>query len=257
VPTTYDEFEAALQTFADAGITPLAEAGAEYPLGQLFYQLALSQADRSFVDDYQLYEGDVDWQGPELTYAADKLQEYVENGWISKDVTGIKAEDMGTTFMSGGAPIMVSGSWWAGRVADEATFDWGTFLFPGSEMAPGSGGNLWVIPENAANKELAEKFIDITMRPEIQNLIGNNGGVPVKADPADITDPKSQELIANFNTLLERDGLAFYPDWPTPTFYDQLVAGTQELVNGSATPEEMLETLGGQYQSGVDDITGE
>jgi raffinose/stachyose/melibiose transport system substrate-binding protein len=230
VPTTYDEFEAALQTFADAGITPLAEAGGEYPLGQLFYQLALSQADRSFVDDYQLYEGDVDWQGPELTYAAEKLQEYVENGWISKDVTGIKAEDMGTTFMSGGA---------------------------GSEMAPGSGGNLWVVPENAANKDLATKFIDITMRPEIQNLIGNNGGVPVKADPADITDPKSQELIANFNTLLERDGLAFYPDWPTPTFYDQLVAGTQELVNGTSSPDEMLTTLGDQYQSGVDDITGE
>ena len=256
VPTTYDEFEAALRTFADAGITPLAEAGGEYPLGQLFYQLALSKADRSFVDDYQLYEGDVDWQGPELTYAADKLKEYVDNGWISKDVTGIKAEDMGTTFMSGGAPIMVSGSWWAGRVADEATFDWGTFLFPGSDMAPGSGGNLWVVPENAANKDLAYEFIDITMRPEIQNLIGNNGGVPVKADPADITDPKSQELIANFNTLLDRDGLAFYPDWPTPTFYDQLVAGTQELVNGTTTPDEMLTTLGDQYQSGVDDITG-
>jgi len=257
VPTTYDEFEAALQTFADAGITPLAEAGAEYPLGQLFYQLALTQADRSFVDDYQLYEGDVDWQGPELTYAAEKLEEYVEKGYISEDVTGIKAEDMGTAWMSGQAPMMVSGSWWYGRAVTEATsFDWGTFLFPGSEMAPGSGGNLWVVPENAANKELAYEFIDITMRPEIQNLIGNNGGVPVKADPADITDPKSQELIANWNTLVERDGLAFYPDWPTPTFYDQLVAGTQELVNGTTTPEDMLDTLGEQYQSGVDDITG-
>lgn len=257
VPTTYDEFEAALQTFADDGVTPLAEAGAEYPLGQLFYQLALSQADRSFVDDYQLYEGDVDWQGPELSYAADKLEEYVDNGWISKDVTGIKAEDMGVSWMKGEAPIMVSGSWWYGRAVTEATgFEWGTFLFPGSEMAPGSGGNLWVVPENAANKDLAYQFIDITMRPEIQNLIGNNGGVPVKADPADITDPKSQELIANFNTLVERDGLAFYPDWPTPTFYDQLVAGTQELVNGTTSPSEMLTTLGDQYQSGVDDITG-
>jgi len=258
VPTTYDEFEAALQTFVDNGVTPLAEAGAEYPIGQLWYQLALSKGDRDFVDDYQLYKNPVDWQGPELSYASEKLAEYVDKGYISKDVTGIKAEDMGVSFMSGQYPIMVSGSWWYGRVINEATgFDWGTFLFPGSEMAPGSSGNLWVVPENAANKDLAYKFIDITMRPEIQALIGNNGGVPVAANTADITDPKSQELIANFNTLTERDGLAFYPDWPTSTFYDQIVAATQELLNGSTTPEEMNTTLGDEYESGVADITGE
>ena len=258
VPTTYDEFEAALQTFVDNGVTPLAEAGAEYPIGQLWYQLALSKGDRDFVDDYQLYKNPVDWQGPQLSYASEKLAEYVDKGYISKDVTGIKAEDMGVSFMSGQYPIMVSGSWWYGRVINEATgFDWGTFLFPGSEMAPGSSGNLWVVPENAANKDLAYKFIDITMRPEIQALIGNNGGVPVAANTADITDPKSQELIANFNTLTERDGLAFYPDWPTSTFYDQIVAATQELLNGSTTPEEMNTTLGDEYESGVADITGE
>ena len=52
-----------LDAFVAKGITPLAEAGAEYPLGQLWYQLALSQADRQFVNDYQLYENPVDWQG--------------------------------------------------------------------------------------------------------------------------------------------------------------------------------------------------
>jgi len=94
VPTTYDEFEAAMQTFVDAGITPLAEAGAEYPLGQLFYQLALSQADRQSVNDYQLYENPVDWQSEPLTFAAEKVKEYVDKGFISEDATGLKAEDM-------------------------------------------------------------------------------------------------------------------------------------------------------------------
>ena len=206
VPTSYDEFEDVLQSFADAGITPLAEAGAEYPLGQLFYQLALSQADRSFVNDYQLYDNPVDWQGEELTYAAEKLVEYRDNGWISQDATGLKAEDMGVGFMSGQYPIMVSGSWWYGRVINEATtFDWGTFLFPGSTLVPGSSGNLWVVPERAQNKDLAYKFIEITMSPEIQALIGNNGSLPVAADVADITDPKSAELIESFNTLLDQE----------------------------------------------------
>jgi raffinose/stachyose/melibiose transport system substrate-binding protein len=257
VPTTYEEFEDVLDAFVEAGQTPIAEAGAEYPLGQLFYQLALTQADRQFVNDYQLYENPVDWQGEALTYAADKVVEYVDKGWISADSTGLKAEDMGVGFMSGEYPIMVSGSWWAGRVINEATtFEWDTFLFPGADLVPGSSGNIWVVPENAANKELAYEFIDITMRPEIQALIGNNGSIPVAADPADITDEKSAKLITDFNTVVEQDGLAFYPDWPTPNFYDQLVGALQELVNGTLTPEQTLEQLGVDYEDGVADITG-
>ncbi|SFR83188.1 raffinose/stachyose/melibiose transport system substrate-binding protein [Agromyces sp. CF514] len=256
-PTTYAEFEEILDAFAKDGTTPLAQAGAEYPLGQLFYQLALSKADRQFVNDYQLYENPVDWQGPELTYAADKIVEYVDNGWISKDSTGLKAEDMGVGFMSGEYPMMVSGSWWAGRVINEATtFEWDTFAFPESQLVPGSSGNIWVVPENAANKDLAYKFIDITMRPEIQALIGNNGSIPVAADPADITDEKSAALITEFNEVVAADGLAFYPDWPTPNFYDQLVGALQELVNGTLTPEQTLEQLGTDYEDGVADIIG-
>ena len=71
IPTTRDELEAAMQKFVDAGITPLAEAGLEYPLGQLWYQLALAEADRQFVNDYQLYENEVDWHDDALTTATE------------------------------------------------------------------------------------------------------------------------------------------------------------------------------------------
>ena len=257
VPTTLDEFEDVLQAFADQGITPLSESAAEYPLGQLWYQLALSKADRSFVDDYQLYTGDVDWEGDEISYATETIKDWTDKGYISTDASGLKAEDAGVSFINGDAPIFFSGSWWHNRFTTEIDgFEWGTFLFPGAEMSPGSAGNMWVIPERAKNKDLAAEFIDITMRPEIQALIGNNGGVPVAADPADITDEKSAELIANFNALTDRDGIAFYPDWPTPTFYDELNAGLQELVNGTKSPAEVQQQLGEQYQAGVDDIVG-
>jgi raffinose/stachyose/melibiose transport system substrate-binding protein len=257
VPTTMAEFEAAMKTFTDKGITPLAESAAEYPLGQLWYQLALTKADRDFVDDYQLYTGEVDFNGPELTYATETIKDWTDAGYISTDATGFKAEDAGTAFINGTYPMFYSGSWWHNRFTTEVTgFEWGTFLFPEAEMSPGSAGNMWVVPEKASNKELAYEFIDITMRPEIQALIGNNGGIPVAADPADITDPKSQELIGNFTTLTERDGIAFYPDWPTATFYDQLNAGLQELINGTKTPAQVNDQIGGQYQSGVDDIIG-
>lgn len=253
IPTTYDEFVDVLDAFVAKGIIPLAEAGAEYPLGQLWYQLALSQADRSFVDDYQLYKNPVDWQGPELTYATETLKDYVDKGYIASDVSSVKAEDAGVSFINGTAPIFVSGSWWYGRFVEQADFDWTYQAFPDSELSPGSSGNLWVVPENAANKELAYKFIDITMRPEIQAIIGNNGGLPVAADPEDITDPKSQELIATFNGILENDGLSFYPDWPAAGFYDVIVQELQGLVTGAQDAQATNANLGEQYEEGTAD----
>ena len=89
------------------------------------------------------------------------------------------------------------------------------------------------------------------MRPEIQAILGNNGGLPVAANAKDITDPKSKELITAFNQVLDKDGLAFYPDWPVPGYYDVLVAGFQSLINGSTPPAGVLTTIGKAYDDGV------
>ncbi|MEV4220128.1 extracellular solute-binding protein [Nonomuraea sp. NPDC049725] len=255
VPATYEEFTAALDAFVKAGVTPVSLAGAEYPAQQIVYQLALSKADRAWVDAYQSYQGKVDFQGPELTYGATTFADWVKKGYVDEKASGLKAEDMGVAFMKGDFPVMISGSWWYGRVAEEAKgFEWGHFLFPGSTMAPGSSGNLWVVPEKSENKDLAYDFIDITMSKEIQNLLGNSGGVPVAADPAAITDPKSKELIETFNKLTAADGLAFYPDWPAPGYYDVLVAGTQQLINGAKSPAEVLTEIAGPYEDNLADL---
>jgi raffinose/stachyose/melibiose transport system substrate-binding protein len=252
VPTSLAEFESVLATFAQNKITPISMGGAEYPAGQLFYELALAKANRSFVDDYQLYKHPVNFTGPELSFGATTFADWVKKGYVAKNSAGLKAEDMGVGFEQGKFPITVSGSWWYGRFSDEIkNFQWGTFLFPGNTLQPGSGGNIWVVPTNAKNKQLAYDFIDVTMKPAIQNLLGNSGGVPLAADPAAITNPKAQELIANFNKLNGSDGLAFYPDWPAPGYYDVLVAGLQNLINGTKSPEQVLGDLAKPYNDNL------
>ncbi len=248
VPTTFEEWEAAMQTFVDAGITPLSVGATEYPAQHIFYQLVLSQADRDWVNAFELYQGDVDFHDEAFTYAAEKIVDWVERGFISDDATGIPAEDMGVAFTNGEHPMMVSGSWWYGRFMNEIeNFEWGTFLWPGNELHAGSGGNLWVVPANAKNKELAYEFIDITMSPEIQSILGNAGGIPVNADLEQIEDPMVRELISNFNAIIEADGFAFYPDWPAPGYYDILVSGVQELIAGTMSPDEALDFLADPY----------
>jgi raffinose/stachyose/melibiose transport system substrate-binding protein len=252
VPKTFDEFTAALDTFKNAGVTPLAMAGAEYPAGQLYYELALSKAGRSFVDAYQMYKGKIDFQADPLKYGAETFDQWVKKGYVATDSASLKAEDAGLSFINGTSPIFVSGSWWYGRFTSDITgFDWGVFNFPGNKLNAGSSGNLWVVPEKSKAKDLAYDFIDITMRPEIQAILGNNGGLPVAATASDITDPKSQELITAFNDVLDNDGLAFYPDWPVPGYYDVLVAGFQSLINQSKTPQAVLTEIGSAYDDGV------
>lgn len=251
VPTTFDEFEQALAAFKAKGITPLANGGAEYPAHQYLYQLALTKADRSWVDSFELYKGKADFHDAAWTYAANTLSDWVKKGYIAKTTSGAKAEDAGVSFISGKSPIFFSGSWWYGRFRDENKFQWGSFLFPGTKLTLGSGGNLWVVPKNAKNKQLAYDFIDITMKKGIQNTLGNNGGVPVAAEPSAITDPSSKVLIENFNKVSSEDGLAFYPDWPVPGFYDVLVSATQKLITGSASPDAVLDELQKAYDAGA------
>ncbi|WP_405817176.1 extracellular solute-binding protein [Streptomyces sp. NBC_01390] len=251
VPTSFDELTAAMDKFTAEGITPLASAGAEYPAQQYLYQLALSKADRAWVDKYELYKGKTDFHDAAWTYGAETFADWVKKGYFGKNSSGLKAEDAGVSFIQGKNPILFSGSWWYGRFKSEAKFDWGTFLWPDSGLTLGSGGNLWVVPKGAKNKELAYDFIDITISKKIQNLLGNKGGVPVAADPAAITDPQAKSLIADFNTLSDRDGLAFYPDWPVPGFYDVLVSEVQKLITGSAKPDAVLDSLQEAYDKGV------
>src|SRR5690606_5870650 len=60
VPTTLEEFEAVMDAFVAEGIIPMATGATEYPAQHIFYELVLSQADREFVDAFQLYQGEVD-----------------------------------------------------------------------------------------------------------------------------------------------------------------------------------------------------
>jgi raffinose/stachyose/melibiose transport system substrate-binding protein len=255
IPKTQQEFETVLDTFAKGGQVPLSVGGAEYPAMQILYELALSKANRSWVDSFQLYKGKFDFKGPEMTYGATTFSDWVKKGYISKDAAGIKAEDMGVAFTQGKFPILISGSWWYGRFTKEIKgFQWGSFLFPGNKLHLGSSGNLWVVPTKSKAKSLAYDFIDITMSPEIQNLLGNSGGVPVAAEPDKITDAKSKELIENFNLVLKDDGLAFYPDWPAPGYYAVMAAATQGLITGSKTVAQWQDEVAKPYDQNRKDL---
>ena len=110
------------------------------------------------------------------------------------------------------------------------------------------------MPSNADSPDLAEEFIDITLRPEVQNILAETGGLPVAGDASVISDERTKELTENFQAILDEDGLAFYPDWPVPGYYDVVVSQLQSLINQSKTPSEVLDGLQTPYEEGKADL---
>jgi raffinose/stachyose/melibiose transport system substrate-binding protein len=250
-PTDFAGFEAALAKFKAAGITPLANAGNDHPAGHWLYLLALSKANDTWVDNYQLYKGKVDFHGPEFTYAANKYKEWVDKGYFEKKDVGLKGNNMTEQFVSQKRPIMVGGNWWFGALTtDIKNFKWSTAPYPGSEKTLGSGGNNWVIPTKAKNKKLAEDFIEITMSDKIQKLIGEEGNVPLAVKADTISNVKSRELVNAFRAAQNGRGLAFYPDWPVAGYYDTWLSFTQNLMNGTK-PDTVLDELAAPYDKYV------
>lgn len=253
IPTTYDELIDAMDQFVAAGVTPLAFEATENVAQHMWWQLVLMQADDDFLNAYEMYDGDVDWSSDALVDATQTLKDWLDAGYYTQNCTGVDGDDMSAAFINGTYPMFYSGTWWYGTFETEMTdTNWSAATFPGAEKVPGSSGNIWVIPENSSRKDLAAQFIEITLSEEVQNLMGNSGGIPIAANTDEITGDKEQDLIESFNTVLENDGLGYYPDWPTSTLYDELNSSLQELINGTTDPEGCLQMIEDYYTSGVE-----
>jgi raffinose/stachyose/melibiose transport system substrate-binding protein len=120
---------------------------------------------------------------------------------------------------------------------------------PGKTLNTGSGGNLFIVPKNAKNKDLAYDYIDLVLGKEAQTVMAKAGGIPINADLSAIEDPKVRRLNELFSSLVKNDGLAFYPDWPVPNFMEVLGGGLQGLLAGSDDVDGFLETISAEYDS--------
>lgn len=245
----------ACQKFVDAGVTPIAADAQEYGVMWLWWQLVSKNADSTFMDNWHLYKGKVDWNSKTLTNATDTISEWLDKGFISKNATGMKAEDTTQAFIKGEYPIYQTGTWNQGRFAKQITgFEWTAAVMPESKFAVGCAGNLLVIPERSKHHDLSAKFIDYVLSDEVQNYLGNVGGIPVAADLDKITDEKSKDMIEEYDSYASKSKLSYYPDYAASSLTDAIPASFQELVNGTKDTSAVLKDIHSKYDSGVEEM---
>ena len=257
VPTNLKEFEAVCDKFVAAGITPMPIGGSDgWPLGHDWWEMVLYNVDRNLITNYYLLQGDVDFHGAAFTFGAEKFLQYFQRGYFGKNANAVSYDDANATFIQGKHPMYITGTWIFGTFMDKIKdFDWGLFTMPGKKFAQGSGGDIWVVPQKAKNKDLAYDYISMTLAEKAQTLLANAGGVPLNADPSKVENKKVRELIQAFNTIIANDGLAYYPDWPVPGYIDTLGSGLQQLVGGKMSAAQFNDYIAGPYKEYKKSIT--
>lgn len=256
VPTTMAEFEQACKQFKSHGITPIAADAQEYGVLWLWWSLVGTKANKQFVNDWQLYKHDVNWNAEPLTYATNTIRDWVKKGYISRNATGLKAEDTTNSFIKGNEyPIYQTGTWNQSRFIDQVkNFQWTAAALPDTKMLQGCTGNLLTIPSKAKHKDLAAQLLNYVMDEDNQTGIGNAGGIPLAADLKKVTNVKNQEMIKEYSSYSKKGDLSYYPDYAASNLTDDMSADFQELVNGTKSPQQTLDAIHKSYDEGVVDM---
>jgi len=248
VPKTGAELDALLGSMKAKGLTQCM-GGKDYQNVHIAYGLTLANADsgQTFVKNYQFFENPIDW-GNEWTKGATTLSNWLKAGYLPKNVAGISADNAVAEFQKGATcPMIFGGTWLDQGMADKAKFNWEKFQMPATGgQSVGSAGNLLVIPSKSKNKDLAAEFINMILSKKYQNMLGEEGGLPLAADVSALTNKTTVKSYTVFAEIVKADGLGMYPDWPVPGFYEvQLAAGQKLLSDGNA--QAYVDTLKAFY----------
>ncbi|WP_031207794.1 ABC transporter substrate-binding protein [Microbacterium maritypicum] len=252
-PTTLEEFEGIMDKLLAAGITPISSsASTSQGFNQMWiwYSLVAAEADRTSIDDFMFLREPVDFSKAPWKDAADRFQSWIDKGYVGDELGGLNFEQATVNFLSGDKAMLIWNQGEFARIREQATFEWDYFTLPGANMQMGSSGHLWGVPANAKNKELAYDWIDITLSEEVQNKIGQLGGLPLAGDASTIDDDLTREYTERFNELLDADSLAFYPDYPVPGFLDFIQSNMQAMSNKNETADEYTDKLQKFYDDG-------
>ena len=225
-----------MDKFVKHGITPFANAGNDYMAMQYLYMMELSQGHPAVgARTTSGTPGKVDFHDAAWTNAVNTFQDWVSKGYIAKNSVGLTATQAGNNFETGKSPMLMSGSWWAGTFETEIkNFQWGTFLWPGNTLNAGLGRQpvrgAEERREQGSRLRLHQRHAP-ARRAEAarQQRRGPDRGEHRRRD-----QPAQRRAHQELPDAGGHNGLAYYPDWPTPNFYNTLLAQTQDLMNGAS-----------------------
>ena len=182
VPTTLDEWFAAMDTLKAAGVeTPLA-LGEQWTVMHLFETVMLASLG---TDGYNgLWDGSTDWAGPEVTAALESFQKVLT--YTNSDASALSWQDAAQLVINGDAAFNVMGDWAEGFFREIGSVPNEGY---GWAPVPGTNGNFqflsdsFVLPKSAPHRDAAIAWLKVAGSKEGQDAFNPvKGSIPARND---------------------------------------------------------------------------
>ena len=258
---TYDDLLAITKQLRDGGYQPLLipGGGAEYWNWLVDVFLPTSASPEQFLNYSTNFNPAVDitanYVDPEFTAVFDQLKAMYDDQMFQDGLLGMDKAATDALFASGNAGMIMGHTLTPVGIADlaanELNLDW--VLLPGINPDQPArpivyNGNTFVIPANADNPEMARKFLELLMSPEIQAQVPElTGGGSPGINLPDITDDTGLLQYAAANGT--------YVGWAavTPGALNAVDSTVQAVLTGAMTSQEAgaaLDTVRDELRAG-------
>jgi raffinose/stachyose/melibiose transport system substrate-binding protein len=258
VPTTWEEFEAALAAARAAGTTPMQLGNVEgWPALHVFGMVQNQLVPPEQVTDLGFGRKGASWVTPENTQAAQTLTRWVQAGYFNDGINGIDDNQAWQAFSRGESVFFVGGTWYAADL--EAAMGQNVRFMPPPPpagrpvSATGGTGLPFAIPSGSDAPDAAAAYLDFITNADAMAVLTETGNLPL-VDTAAQTPPPglSQDVFAAFAAVADDGSLLPYLDYATPTMGDTMGAALQDLLAGEQPPEAFLTTVEADYAAFVD-----
>ena len=257
VPTTFAEFEQALEAAKQAGVVPIQFGNNDAFPG--IHEFAVIQDQIAPVDHLTDFifglEGDqLSFDTPENVQAATTLQDWADRGFFTPGFGGGGYQSAVNDFAKGEGLFMITGNWIVADLGADNR-DFGFFLLPPTEagaspISTGGAGFPLSIAAGSEHPDAAAAYIDWMTSDHASDLLLQTGQIPLHTGATTSSIQPGTVLADVVNAaaaVAESNGVVPYEDWATPTFYDTLTAAIQELMAGRITPEEFVSKVQQDY----------
>ena len=253
-PRTFAELEEQLAAAKDRGEVPISFGNLDKWPGIHEFQAVQNEffpADQ--VRDFVFARDGASFATPENEDAAAKLQEWAETDYFTNNFNGVGYDPAYKQFADGAGPFLIAGTWLLRDLADLMGNRLGFMLVPpaetgGDTQALGGESLPFAITAKSEHPEVAAAYIDFLTDANAADVLVRTGNLPAMPAEAQPRGAAGQDVFEAWRTLTDADGLVPYLDYATPTFYDTITAGVQQLMAGRESPGEFTEALQGDFE---------
>ena len=256
MPQTWDEFQQSLATLKAKGELPLVLGNLDkWPAIHVFGTVQAQNVQPDAIRKLGFGQKGGSWTTPENTKAAQTLVDWVDKGYLSKDVNGLGYDPAWQAFAKGKGVYLIAGTWLQADLGKQMGNDV-TFVLPpsasGTPAATGGTGIPWAVSSKSKHPDAAAAYINFITSKDAMGVLAKNDNLPI-ADTADQQAPNAlgKDVFAAFGTAVQKNALVPYLDYATPTMSDTIGAALQDLLAKKATPQQFLDTLEKDYSSFV------